>query len=383
MATWSDGYITEIAYEWYFFHEMAPAHLNFVCLLKGHRPPALGQPFTYCELGAGLGLTSTMLAASNPTSRFWAIDVNPTHIVSAKALADEGGVENVTFVEASFGELLQHDLPQFDYICLHGVWSWISEENRMGIRDVIRARLKPGGIVYVSYNCAVGWEVVRSLGRLLRTFARVEQGSIENRLGIAIERITAMSQQEGGFFQDNPIAHDWLERIKNFSWNYLAHEYLNEHWEAFYFEDVMHALSEAKLTFVGASNPLKNFDFYVLKEGSKKQAEEIGNPLMVETLKDFDTTAALRKDIFIRGSQAWTVEQSLAVLKQQRFALVALTDALDGKILTSLGETTISDELLRPILKALSEKPCSLVELSDLFDEEKFTSLTYFWCARS
>src|ERR1700750_415797 len=145
MPTWSDGYVTDIAYEWYFFHELAPAHLDFACLLKGHTPPGRGEGFAYLELGAGLGLPTTMLAATNPTGSFWGVDVNPTHVVSAEALAAEAGIENVAFLEAGFGELAGHALPGFAYIVLHGVWSWISDAAGGRKLQRVRAVLPPGG----------------------------------------------------------------------------------------------------------------------------------------------------------------------------------------------------------------------------------------------
>ena len=38
---------------------------------------------TYCELGCGYGLTTLILAASNPQMSFVGVDFNPTHIVAA------------------------------------------------------------------------------------------------------------------------------------------------------------------------------------------------------------------------------------------------------------------------------------------------------------
>ena len=60
--------------------------------------------------------------------------------------------ENVTFLEQSFAEALTASMPRLDFIALHGVWSWISGENRCAIVDFINTKLKPGGVVYISYN---------------------------------------------------------------------------------------------------------------------------------------------------------------------------------------------------------------------------------------
>ena len=363
MSTWSDGYVTDIAYEWYFFHELAPAHLDFVCLLKGHKPPGRGESFTYLELGAGLGLTSTLLAATNPTGSFYGVDVNPTHVVSAEGLAEEAGIENVAFIEAAFDELPQHDLPSFDYIVLHGVWSWVSAATRASILDVIRTRLKPGGVVYVSYNCAVGWGPVQPFGHLLRTIARLEHGSVESRLRSAVERISGLPQ----LFEGRPAAQAWLERLPAYSFNYLAHEYLTDHWSSFYFDEVLRDFEQAKLMFVGAANVLRNFDFYALKAESRKQAEALEDLVLLETLKDLDTTAGLRKDVFVRGAQTWTHEQSLNAIKDVAFAPVtSLADVSTEQLHTSLGDTSISADILDPVLNALRERPHTLGELSAL-----------------
>ena len=365
MSTWSDGYVTDIAYEWYFFHELAPAHLDFACQLRGHTPPGRGAGFNYLELGSGLGLTSTLLAATNPGGRFWGVDVNPTHVVSAEALAEEAGVGNVTFIEAAFDELPRHELPAFDYIVLHGVWSWVSAATRASILDVLRTRLKPGGVVYVSYNCAAGWGQVQSYGHLLRTVARLEHGTVEQRVRAALERLRALARQPGGFFEARPAAKVWLEQLGNYSANYVAHEYLTEHWAAFHFDDVLHELEPAKLSFAGAANVLRNFDYYALKTESRRLADSLGDLELLETLKDLDTNAGLRKDIFIRGSQASTPEQTLTTLKDARFALV-VEEVPGDELQTSLGETQIAPEVLGPFVAALRERPQSLQELAAL-----------------
>ena len=66
------------------------------------------------------------------------------------------------------------DLPDFDFIGLHGIWSWISDENRAVIVDFIRRKLKVGGVLYISYNTQPGWAAIvlvkKSNNPLLATF---------------------------------------------------------------------------------------------------------------------------------------------------------------------------------------------------------------------
>ena len=47
-------------------------------------------------------------------------------------------------------------LPMFDYVTLHGVYSWVGTTVRADIVRFLRRYLKPGGAVYLSYNAMPG-----------------------------------------------------------------------------------------------------------------------------------------------------------------------------------------------------------------------------------
>ncbi|MRW83348.1 hypothetical protein GJ698_04505 [Pseudoduganella sp. FT26W] len=78
-------------------------------------------------LDFGRGLTAQLLAGANPMGQFYAADFNP-----ALALAREAQLPNLTRLENSFEDLApgQVTLPQFDFITLHGIYSWATAENR-------------------------------------------------------------------------------------------------------------------------------------------------------------------------------------------------------------------------------------------------------------
>ncbi len=127
---WTEGYVAEIEYTSGFYQELAPSLLSFAALVAGYQAPPIDRPFTCFELGCGKGISANLIAAANPAGRFYANDFNPAHIVFARALAADARLENVTFLEKSFAELGGEELPDFDYITLHGVYSWVSAENR-------------------------------------------------------------------------------------------------------------------------------------------------------------------------------------------------------------------------------------------------------------
>jgi tRNA G46 methylase TrmB len=64
-----------------------PLHLEAALLFAGFKASAARAGARYCELGCGYGLTTLILAASNPQMSFVGADFNPTHIAAAASLA--------------------------------------------------------------------------------------------------------------------------------------------------------------------------------------------------------------------------------------------------------------------------------------------------------
>ena len=77
--------------------------------------------------------------------------------------------------EDSFEDMSRRDdLPQFDIIALHGIWSWINDASRAAIVDIALRKLKPGGALYISYNVTPGWSPGIPLRILMADFAKRE-----------------------------------------------------------------------------------------------------------------------------------------------------------------------------------------------------------------
>ncbi|MFN8928578.1 MAG: methyltransferase domain-containing protein, partial [Rhodospirillales bacterium] len=213
MTSWTDGYVSEINYTHGFYRELTPSFLAFCMILKGLRAPRLGPAFTYCELGCGQGFSANLIAAANPRGDFWATDFNPAHAAGAQQLAQAAGTPNVRFFDKSFAELLETETPTFDLIVLHGIYSWISTENRASIRDFIRRKLKFGGVVYVSYNCLPGWSPVMPLRQLMIEHAAGSTEPMASRIDKAIEFAGRLQGLKAGYFDKNPGVATRLEGL--------------------------------------------------------------------------------------------------------------------------------------------------------------------------
>jgi SAM-dependent methyltransferase len=181
----SNGYPTDVPYVRTFFRSLAPAWLDHVAIVSGFSPPERGAGFTFCEPGCGQGVTTAILAATHPDGHFHGIDVMPSHIEHARRFATEGAIVNINFHTADFATAAGMNLPGFDYIVAHGVYSWVNAESKAALRAFIDRHLKPGGLVYLSYNAIPGRANDLPFQRLMRALGNSFPGDSTSRFTAA------------------------------------------------------------------------------------------------------------------------------------------------------------------------------------------------------
>jgi SAM-dependent methyltransferase len=363
MAEWSDGYVTNIEYTSGFYPGLSPLAQNFALLFRGVEPVPLADGFAYCELGCGHGFTTAILAAANPKGSFWGIDFNPTHIASAEQLARAAAIGNVTFVEQSFAEALRSDLPRFDFISLHGIWSWVSRSNRQAIVDLIYARLKPGGVVYISYNAMPGWAQNSPLRQLFVEWLRGQGEVTAERVNGALAFAEKVRKTGAAYFELNPQSGKRLEAIANMSRNYVAHEYFNREWSPSYHSDVAADLAAAKLSFAAPSLISEHLDFLMMKPEALELLKEVSDPTAKETVRDYFVNQQFRRDLFTRGARQLSQRERNERLLATRLALRVPPPSLPTKARFPLGEVTLEPGQYQPILDALAAGPLTFREL--------------------
>ncbi|MFZ9430062.1 MAG: class I SAM-dependent methyltransferase, partial [Burkholderiaceae bacterium] len=161
-TTWTSGYVADIGYTYGYYAELNPQRVRLAFLNAGLAFPDMG---TACELGFGQGLSANLHAAGSVCS-WWGTDFNPAQADFARELAHASGSGAQLFDE-SFAEFAAREMPEFDYIGVHGIWSWVSDANRAVIVDFIRRKLKVGGVLYISYNTLPGWGTFAPMRHLM------------------------------------------------------------------------------------------------------------------------------------------------------------------------------------------------------------------------
>ena len=199
----TEGYITDVAYIPGFYPNMSPVAMRYVASLNRVAPPGTQDGFRYLELGCGLGRSLTTLAAANPTGEFVGIDVNPAHTDIARKEIEAGNIPNASVITGDFSNL-PDDIGEFDFISLHGVFSWVSPEVREAILEIAKSRLKAGGLLLVSYNSMPGWAHLQPIRGILRQYAALRTGDSVQKVRDALGYLVYLRDKHGKYFEDNP-----------------------------------------------------------------------------------------------------------------------------------------------------------------------------------
>ena len=124
--SWSEGYTSEIDYTFGYYQELNPSRIALPLIATGIKPPRVTRA---CELGFGQGVSLNINAASSEI-QWYGNDFNPNQALFAQQMAEASGSKAIC-TDQSFEQFCaREDLPQFDFIGLHGIWSWISDKNR-------------------------------------------------------------------------------------------------------------------------------------------------------------------------------------------------------------------------------------------------------------
>lgn len=359
---WNDGYVADLDYPAAFFAEQSPSHLSIACILNGVEPVPPDRPFTYFELGAGMGLTSNVLAASHPHGRFFSNDFNPAHVAAARQLADEARLENMTVLESSFADLAagKVDLPPLDYITMYGIYSWITPANRQCVVDFIGRYLKPGGIVYVNYNALPGWTRTLPLQRLLLEHANCNPVPRVAQLEQARDLARKLAEAGAAFFDGSKQLDYRMASLARDKAGYLAHEYLNSGWEPLYHADVAGDLAAAGLDFVGSADLALAFEADYLTAQQQALLAGIADPRWRETMRDYLLNTSFREDVYVRGARSMGEQRRAGWLARLGMALTSVEDAVAAPD-AATGDDGVAQ---REILDALASGPQPLSELA-------------------
>ena len=353
MDNWNSGYVSEINYTHGYYPELNPGRLKFIMALANISAPNVSNA---CELGFGQGISCNVHSATSST--LWCgNDFNPSHAAFAQDLASYVGAEAL-FSDQSFEEFCNRkDIPELDYIALHGIWSWISNENREVIVDFIRRKLKVGGVVYVSYNTLPGWSALSPIRHLMNEHVQSPSNSassFEGKIDESLEYVHDII--EASTYSKTVVgASDKVKNIQQQSKNYIAHEYLNRDWEPMYFTEIHSYLSKAKLDFACSANYLDSVNVINFSEEQLNVLNAIQDKNFKQLIRDYLINQQFRRDYWVKGPRRLSNLEKTEILQDMSIILTVPEDRVPLKVTGGRGEATLQSTIYKPILKILSD----------------------------
>ncbi len=351
MSDWTSGYVADINYTHGYYEDMNPLRIKLAFLRAGLAAPQISNA---CELGFGWGMSVNLYAASSEVT-WHGNDFNPAQAAFARQMMDTSGAEGLLVDEAFDEFCTRDDLPEFDYIALHGIWSWISDDNRQVIVDFLRKKLKVGGVLYISYNALPGFAPFVPVRNLM--FEHVHRhgsaASLKERITASVGFAQQLMELNPRFGVANPGIVDRLKGVADKPAEYLAHEYFNTDWEPMDFAQMNEWLADAKMSYACSANFHDHVPVLNLTKEQQEFLAAIDDPVIRENTRDLIMNQQFRKDYWVKGGNETRGLESIEMLKQEHVILIRPLEDVKYKINFNGKEISLSESVYRPFVEAL------------------------------
>lgn len=234
----------QVPYAYYSFPDSHPRRLQAVAQLLGLETAAPAQ-CRILELGCAVGGNIVPMAYSLPEARLIGVDLVDSQIESAKQFAAACGVTNLDLRAANIMEITPQ-WGQFDYIIVHGVFSWVPHEVAEKVLQICAEQLAPNGLAYISFNTYPGghlrmWvrEAMLFHGDAFPDPLQKARAGREFVMSLArTPLLSALLKAEVQYFETDPDS-------------YIVHEYLEGTNQPLYFRDFAASIAQHGLQYLG------------------------------------------------------------------------------------------------------------------------------------
>lgn len=368
MRDWTAGYVTDLGYTPGYFPELNPMLIQLAFINAGLVPPQTGHA---CELGYGQGVSVNAHAAAS-NWQWHGTDFNPAQAGLAQEMARASGADVKLHADAFAEYAARTDLPDFDFIALHGIWSWISDENRQLLVDFIDRKLKVGGVLYISYNTWPGWSVFAPMRELMQRYVQTQTAiglGLPARIDAALTFADQVLGKSPRLQQHFPTLSDAMARQRENPRAYLAHEFFNQDWRPMFFSEVAEKMSGARLQFACSASLLEHVDLLHLNAEQQALLNSIADPMMRQSTRDLMVNQIFRRDYWVRGARKLSDADRQAHMGRLRLILLGNADQVPNKVLGSLGEATLNESVYKPLIELMADhKIRSLAEIQQALD---------------
>jgi len=296
------------------------------------------------------------MAQATPDGEFVGIDLANRQIQEGQDKLRCLGMKNVTLKQMSIMDIT-HQLGKFDYIVVHGVYSWVPAEVQDKILQVCHDNLTSNGIAYVSYNTYPGWYVQNTLRELMlyhtQQFPQIPLKMEQAKAALQLFEQLLKTQTGPYSF----LLKQHIERLLKERDDYLFHEYLERNNVPMFFSQFMDRATRYGLHYLADSDVGSMFATHLAPEIADI-LRPVDDPIRQEQLLDFVTNRSFRRTLLCRQPVATQIVPQAVTGFHLAAPLVALsptpnlTEGIEEEFQHSLSDQKWSTT--SAVVKALS-----------------------------
>lgn len=306
----------DLMYESGAFPQTAINNLEARARLMGLQPaPAANAKVL--ELGCSMGGNIITQALYYPDAEFTGIDLSGRQVAQGNAIIEKMGLKNVRLEEKDI-LTVDESFGKFDYIIVHGIWSWVPDAVKDKIFSICRNNLTEHGIAYISYNVYPGWKRQEQLRDIMQFSGRdVLEEPLEARTRKGLDALKALAEileNDKGLGGGGKLPA--IQKILNHNFYYIAHEYMEAFNDPIYVNGFIEWANRHRLAYIGDTDLHVSFVSWMAEHTRERiLALAGGDYIAKEFYSDILSDRQFRRSLLCREEVGDTIrrDESVAV----------------------------------------------------------------------
>ncbi|MBG8598576.1 methyltransferase [Neisseria meningitidis] len=279
--------------------------------------PAPAANAKVLELGCSMGGNIITQALYYPDAEFVGIDLSGRQVAQGNAIIEKMGLKNVRLEEKDI-LTVDESFGKFDYIIVHGIWSWVPDAVKDKIFSICRNNLTEQGIAYISYNVYPGWKRQEQLREIMYFAGRdVLEEPLEARTRKGLDALKALAEiLENDKGLDGGGKLPAIQKILNHNFYYIAHEYMEAFNDPIYVNGFIEWANRHRLAYIGDTDLHVSFVSWMAEHTRERiLALAGGDYIAKEFYSDILSDRQFRRSLLCREEVGDTVrrDESVAV----------------------------------------------------------------------
>lgn len=304
----------DLMYESGAFSQTAINNLEARARLMGLQPaPAANAKVL--ELGCSMGGNIITQALYYPDAEFTGIDLSGRQVAQGNATIEKMGLKNVHLEEKDI-LTVDESFGKFDYIIVHGIWSWVPDTVKDKIFSICRNNLTEHGIAYISYNVYPGWKRQEQLREIMYFSGRdvlEEPLEARTRKGLdALKELAEILENDKGLGGGGKLPA--IQKILNHNFYYIAHEYMEAFNDPIYVNGFIEWANRHRLAYIGDTDLHVSFVSWMAEHTRERILALAGDDYIAkEFYSDILSDRQFRRSLLCREEVGDTIRRDESV----------------------------------------------------------------------